>query len=340
MKKLSRRDFLKLLATGMGGIALEQFLVACGIKPTLVASDVIPSSTNPSPPAKPGETATSQDVQEDATPGITPELVVVRGGQPEEMVRKALDSLGGMQRFVPAGSTVVVKPNICVDYRTYEYAATTNPWVVGALVKLCLEAGAASVKVFDFPFGGTPEKAYANSGIKEQVEAAGGKMEIMSAFKFSSTKITSGINLTKTDAYQDALEADVLINVPIAKDHGTTRLSLGMKNLMGLIRDRGALHSRGIGQCIADLASLFRPTLTVIDAVRILTANGPTGGNLDHVRQLDTIIASPDIVAADAYATGLFGLTPQDIAYIPAAAGMGLGRMDLENIRIEEILLG
>jgi uncharacterized protein (DUF362 family) len=326
--------------TGMGGMALEQVLAACGIKPTPATPDIIPTATQTISTITPGEPGASPQVQEGATPAVIPDLVVVRGGQPEEMVRRALGSLGGIERFVPSGSTVVIKPNICVDYRTYEYAATTNPWVVGALVKMCLEAGASSVKVIDFPFGGTPEKAYANSGIKEQVEAAGGKMEIMSAFKFSSTKIPSGVNLTKTDAYQDALDADVLIDVPIAKHHGTTRLTLGMKNLMGLVRDRGALHSRGIGQCIADLASLFRPTLTVIDAVRILTANGPTGGNLDHVRQLDTIIASPDIVAADAYATSLFGLTPQDITYIPAAAGMGLGRMDVENIRVEEIIIG
>jgi uncharacterized protein (DUF362 family) len=340
MKNLSRRDFLKLLATGMGGVALEQFLTACGIKPTPVTPDINPSATTAIPTGIPAETAANPQIQEEATPGNIPDLVVVRGGQPEEMVRRALASLGGMERFVQAGSTVVIKPNICVDYRTYEYAATTNPWVVGALVKLCLETGAASVKVFDFPFGGTPEKAYINSGIKEQVEAAGGKMDIMSSFKFVSTKIPVGVNLKKTDAYQDALEADVLIDVPIAKHHGTTRLTLGMKNLMGLVRDRGALHSRGIGQCIADLASLFRPSLTVVDAVRILTANGPTGGNLDHVRQLDTLIASPDIVAADAYATRLFGLTAQDVAYIPAAAGMGLGRMDLENITTEEISLG
>ena len=337
MKKLSRRDFIKLLSTGTGGLLLEAFLSACGVD-LPPAATAVPSSTTTSIPALlPGETAMA--TQPDLTPRPIPDLVVVRGGEPEEMVRRALDSLGGIQRFVPSGARVVVKPNICVDYRSYEYAATTNPWLVGALVKLCLEAGAASVQVFDFPFGGTPEGAYKTSGIQEQVEAAGGRMEIMSAFKYAKTDIPLGVNLKKTQAYQDALEADVLIDVPIAKHHGTTRLTLGMKNLMGLILDRGAIHSRGIGQCIADLASLFRPALTVIDAIRILTASGPTGGDLADVQQLDTIIASPDIVAADSYATGLFGLSPRDIAYIPAAADMGLGRMDLENLTIEEISL-
>jgi uncharacterized protein (DUF362 family) len=112
-----------------------------------------------------------------------------------------------------------------------------------------------------------------------------------------------------------------------------------MKNLMGLVLDRGAIHQQ-LGQRIADLASLFRPTLTVVDAVRILKANGPSGGNLDDVQKLDTIIASPDIVAADSYATTLFGLQSEEIAYIAAAVKMGLGSSDLKSLKIEEINVG
>ena len=138
---------------------------------------------------------------------------------------------------------------------------------------------------------------------------------------------------------EDILKADVLINVPIAKDHSSTKLTLGMKNLMGVIWDRGVLHIN-LGQCIADLNALVRPQLTVIDAVRILTAYGPTGGSLSYVKKLDTVIACPDIVAADSYATSLFGLKPEDLAYIVAGTSMGLGRSDLQNMRIEEITLG
>jgi uncharacterized protein (DUF362 family) len=163
-------------------------------------------------------------------------------------------------------------------------------------------------------------------------------MEIMSYLKFKPTQIPNALDLKETEAYQEALDADVLINVPIAKHHGSTRLTLGLKNLMGLVLDRGALHVN-LGQRIADLGSLFRPKLTVIDAVRILTANGPTGGDLNDVKKLDTIIISPDIVAADSFATSLFGLTPSDIDYISSAASIGLGRMDLENLNIEEINL-
>jgi uncharacterized protein (DUF362 family) len=265
-----------------------------------------------------------------------PHLVVVRNGEPEELVRRALAALGGMERFVQRGDDVIIKPNICVGYHTYEYAATTNPWVVGAVVRLCLEAGARRVRVMDQPFASGPEEAYQRSGIEEQVKAAGGQMEIMSSFKFVSTEIPQGVDIKKWDMYEDALKADVLIDVPIAKHHSLARLTLGMKNLMGLIRNRSGMHS-DIGQRLADITSRFRPALTIVDAVRILTANGPTGGNLNDVKTLNTLIASPDIVAADSYAATLFGLRPDDLAYVRAGSKMGLGRSDLDNLKIEEI---
>ena len=264
---------------------------------------------------------------------------MARGGEPEELVRRAMTALGGMQKFVPSGANVIIKPNICVAYRTYEYAATTNPWVVGTLVKLCYEAGAASVKVMDSPFNGTQQQAYQFSGIKEQVEAAGGEMAYMLPYKFIPTKNPVAKVLKNVDVYEDILKADILINVPVAKNHSSSRLTLGMKNLMGVILDRNACHVN-LGQCIADLNALVRPQLTVIDAVRILTAYGPTGGSLSYVKKLDTVIACPDIVAADSYATSLFGLKPEDLAYIVAGTSMGLGRSDLQNMRIEEITLG
>ena len=254
-------------------------------------------------------------------------------------MRRAIAALGGMERFVPRDANVIVKPNICVAYHTYEYAATTNPWVVGAVVKLCLEAGARSVRVLDYPFGGSAEEAYEISGIAEQVKAAGGEMVVMPRMKFVSIDIPQARALKKSDVYDDALKADVLINVPIAKNHSLARLTLGMKNLMGLIRYREAVHGN-MGESLTDLTSLFRPKLTIVDAVRMLMANGPTGGNLDDVKQLNTIIASPDIVAADSYAATLFNLQPEELSYIKAGTQRGLGRSDLKNLHIEEINVG
>ncbi len=346
MSKLSRRDFLKATAAGVGALSLSAILEACGAeppKPTASTATPFPSPKQPSaiPPA-PTDTlpaTTEPPPTFTSTPAIPPDIVVTRGGEPEELVRRAMAALGGMQKFVAQGANVIIKPNICVAYRTYEYAATTNPWVVGALVKLCFEAGAASVKVMDNPFNGTQQQAYKMSGIKEQVEAAGGEMASMLPDNYVEMTIPNGKMLKKTAVYKDILNADVLINVPIAKQHSSSaRLTLGMKNLMGVVLDRGAIHTN-LGHCIADLNTVVRPQLTVIDAVRIMTANGPSGGSLSYVKKLDTVIASPDIVAADSYAASLFELKPEDLVYILDAANMGLGRSDLQKLKIEEISL-
>ena len=263
-------------------------------------------------------------------------LAVARGPDTEAIVRAAIESLGGMERFVKDGDDVIIKPNICVAYHTYEYAATTNPFVVGTLVGLCKEAGAGRVRVMDYPFGGRPEEAYERSGIAETVKSAGGEMEVMSGMKFRDTEIPDGRDIKKWPIYVDALDADVLINVPIAKHHSLARLTLGMKNLMGLIKDRNQLHFN-LGQRLADLTSLLRPQLTVVDAVRILTNHGPTSGQLNDVKVMNTVIASHDIVAADTYATTFFGLTGDDLPAIRAAVPMGLGTNDLTSVKVEEI---
>lgn len=191
----------------------------------------------------------------------------------------------------------------------------------------------------DYGFGGAPEEAYVRSGIQDQVLAAGGEMLPVRRLEFLPTELPEGLDLRQADIHEAALNSDVLINVPIAKHHGLARLTLGMKNLMGVILDRPAIH-RNLGQRLADLSSRLRPALTVIDAVRILLDHGPTGGSLEDVRKSDTVIASPDIVAADSYGATLFGLSPSDLAYIPAGESLGLGRSDLGALRIEEIVVG
>lgn len=340
MNRISRREFLRYCGIGLGALIGGGALAACrpGTTPTPTRSPAPPSTVPPTIPPTliPSATATPSPVPPTATPPSYPHLAVARGGEPEDLVRRALDALGGIGRFVHQGDDVIIKPNICTAYHTYEYATTTNPWVVGALVRLCLEAGARRVRVMDFPFGGSAEEAYINSGIQDQVLAAGGEMEVMARVKFVDTDIPDGLDLRRCAIYRDILDADVLINVPIAKHHSLARLTLGMKNLMGTIRDRPMMHSN-LGQRLADLSSRIRPALTVVDAVRILIAHGPTGGDLADVRKLDTVIASPDIVAADAYAATLFGLQPQDLSYVRAGTAMGLGRSDLENLWIAEV---
>jgi uncharacterized protein (DUF362 family) len=261
---------------------------------------------------------------------------VARGGDAAAITAAAIGARGGEQEFVHRGDDVIIKPNMCTGYHGPEYAATTNPDVVGQLVGLCRAAGAGRVRVMDSPFGSTADEAYSVSGIEAAVEKAGGTMELMSPAGFGNFRIPDGRDLTEWPIYRDILACDVLINVPIAKDHGLTRLTLGGKNFLGVVLSPGDLHSN-IGQRTADLVSVCRPTLTVVDAYRVLTANGPTGGDLNDVEKLDTVIASTDIVAADSYAATLFGLTGGDVPYVSAAAAMGLGEMDLEKVDIRKV---
>lgn len=322
---LSRRNFItNLLKIGAGAIATGTLglLAACtGSKENLSTIEEPVSTTRTLPLLSPAN---------------KPYIAVVRGEDVDVTVRSAINALGGMDRFVKKGNDVIIKPNICNASNTWEYASTTNPQVIASLVTLCLEAGAERVRVMDQPFGGTPEMGYKRSGVSEMVRAAGGEMEIMSPMKFRDFEIPEGIDIKKWPVYTDCLETDVLINVPIAKHHALARLTLGMKNLMGIIENRPQFHSN-LGQRIADLSSLVQPQLTVVDAIRILKNHGPTGGNLADVEQTNMIIASHDMVAADSYATRLFGLTPGDIPALRCAEHMRLGVTDLNSIEIEEI---
>ncbi len=308
----------------------RQFLQWAGL---LAASAAL---LGPGCAAKPGGDANAGRPAAPAPSGDQAYLAVARGNDPATITARALAAIGGIERFVKSGNDVIIKPNICVNYNPPEYAATTNPDVVATLVRLCLGAGARRVRVMDMPFGGTPASAYAISGIEDAVKAAGGEMEIMNPAKFVETTIPQGKDIQKWAIYRDIITADVLINVPIAKHHSLARLSLGLKNLLGTVTEPNKIHSN-LGQRIADLASVIRPTLTVVDAVRILVANGPTGGSLNDVRQTDTVIASHDFVAADAWAATLFKLKGADVPFIKAAAQMGLGTLELNDVKIEEI---
>jgi len=347
----SRRDFLRITATSAAALAFSEFLTACGvdeIPPTLTdvptsvppteAATQRPLPTNTSQPptkiAEPSATKTSQPTAT-ATEIPAPDLVVAHNGEPGQLVRQAIMAMGGMQKFVPKGADVILKPNVCVDNRTYEWAATTNPWVVGEVVKMCFEAGASNVRVMDQTWKRGMTEAYLMSGIMEQVQAAGGEMVWMPLEKFVPTELPLGRDLKSLAIYEDILNADVWINMPVAKHHMDAKLTLAMKNLMGVIADRPIIHEN-FGQRIADLASAFKPTLNVMDAVRVMMDNGPMGYAISDVKKMDTVIVSQDMVSIDAYTTRLFEMKPEDLEYVVRAADMGLGRMDVENLRIEE----
>jgi len=338
MKKLSRRQFLATASLlGAGALGLTLYMKTKGGGQSLPVSTKSPGGTSPpwtTPPpppvvSMPPRTLPPSPVASQAY------LSVARGANPVNVTRAAIDAIGGMRRFVKKGNNVIIKPNICVAYRTPEYASTTNPEVVGTIVTMAREAGAKRVRVMDFGWGGTMEEAYEKSGIRDAVEKAGGEMEIMAQMKYVKVDIPRGRDIKQWTVYKDVMEADALINVATPKTHGISLLTMGMKNLMGVILNRGMFHSN-IHQRVADLTSLVYPTLTILDAVRI-QRNGPDSGSLSDVTRLDTVIATHDIVAADAYGATLFGKKGEDIGFIKAGYDMGLGEMDLKKIDIKEI---
>lgn len=263
-----------------------------------------------------------------------PDLVVAKGASTPQVVRSALDAMGGMTRFITKGDIVVLKPNIGWD-RTPAYAATTNPDVVGTLAKLCFEAGAKKVKVFDNTVSDA-RRCYKQSGIADAAAAAGAEMIFMDSRKYREVKL-NGTALKTWPLYNDIFEADKVINIPIAKTHSLSVLTLAMKNWMGVMGGvRFRVHQR-LDESLVDLIRVIKPTLTVLDAVRILTANGPTGGDLDDVKRLDTIVVGTDQVAIDSFGATLFGMKGSDLNSVKLAAKAGLGVMDLSKLSIKRI---
>ena len=251
------------------------------------------------------------------------------------LVAQVLEPLGTISKFVTTGDRVVIKPNMAWD-RNPAQAANTHPQVVKALVELSLDAGAGKVMVFDRTCN-EERRCYVNSGIQDAmatVKDSRLKYYHPDSRKFVPVDIKRGKAIRRLEIYKDALEADTYINVPVAKHHSLSRLTLGLKNSMGVLGgNRGQMH-QNIGQKLADLATVIKPKLTVIDATRVLLRNGPQGGDIDDVKILDTVIASADPVACDAYATTLFDLQPEEISSTVAAYKLGLGEMDLAKMRI------
>lgn len=268
-----------------------------------------------------------------AAPG--PVVAVAEGSDHAAVTRRAINALGGMKRFVKPGNTVVVKPNMGWD-RSSEYAANTSPVVVRAIVEECLAAGAKKVKIFDRTCN-DERRCYVNSGIVPALKGMKNvEVKYLESERFRKTML-KGKTLKSWELYDEALYADVLINVPIAKHHGLSKLTIGLKNMMGIMGgNRGSIHTKLDG-ALADVNAVIKSHLVVVDATRILVAHGPQGGDLSDVRKLNKVIASTDIVAADAYATTLFGMKPADIPVTVAAYKRGLGEMNLDKMKIVKV---
>jgi len=262
-----------------------------------------------------------------------PELSVAEGESPAVITREALKTLGGMSRFVSRADKVLVKPNIGWD-RTPEMAACTNPEVVRALVEMAYEAGAREVIVMDHTIN-QAKRCYVRSGVQEAARQAGAKVLFAEEQRLKKVAL-KGEWLKEWSVFQDFLEVDRIINVPVAKVHSLSRVTLGMKNWLGAIGgSRNQLHQR-IDQSMVDLAAFFKPSLTVLDAYRILFRNGPQGGRVSDTKLMKTVIAGTDPVAVDAYGATFFDLKPAELLFLKLARDRGLGKSDLEKVRIEK----
>lgn len=250
------------------------------------------------------------------------------------LTREAVAALGGMGRFISRGDVVWIKPNIGWNRRP-EQAATTNPDVVATLVGLCYQAGAKKVIVSDNSCN--PALAsFARSGIQQAAQKAGADSFIMDERKFRAAALKGKV-LPRWEIYADVLGVNKLINVPIVKHHGLCRATLGMKNLMGIAGGERSRFHQDLNNTVADLAAFIRPALVVLDGIRVLTANGPVGGNLADVQRRDTVVAGVDQVAVDSFGATLLGLKPQDIGYIVEASNRRLGTMAFESLQPRRI---
>ncbi len=275
------------------------------------------------------------------TPSAVPDVAVVKGS-PAAAARACVEMLGGMKRFVRTGARVVIKPNMSFASEA-SYGTNTHPEVVAALARMCGEAGAASVLVLDNPLA-PAEQCLDRSGIRAACAGLGDIVQAPAGSRFfAEAEIPEAREMKSNDFLREVLAADVLIAAPTAKSHSSTGVSLGLKGMMGLIRNRGVMHSRyDLETAIVDLNTKLRAALTVVDGTYVLTTGGPGGPG--KVMQENTIIASADPVAADAVAVESFEwygrrFEARQVGHIRLAAERGLGRMDVAAMNVRRLTL-
>jgi len=269
------------------------------------------------------------------------DLVIAKNGTPSQLLQAAMAPLGGMGRFVKKGQRVVIKANIAWA-RTPEQACTNNPDLLSALIKMCYDTGAKRVAVWDHTCDNY-QFCFSRSGLKEAAQKAGA--DIFSGHGrnvYKQVEVQKGKKLKTAEVLRDVLESDVFINFPIPKHHFATELTLGMKNLIGIVWDMEQLHKIDLHQCIADINTVRKPDLVVMDAIRILTTNGPKGPG--KTEDIGEVITSTDIVAADAYAATFFKhpktgkpFKPEEIKFVKLASDLGLGEIDLAKVRVKKV---
>ncbi len=266
------------------------------------------------------------------------DLVAVRGGEPVEMFRRAMEEMGGLGLYVKPGQTVVLKPNASWDVPP-ERAANTNPALVTAIVEDCLKAGAHRVYVFDNTCDNW-ERSYENSGVADAVRQAGGQMLHAHLERYyQEVNIPGGKRMKTAKVFERLIDSDVFINIPVLKHHASTTITIAMKNLMGIVWDRRFMHRNDLHQCIADLCLYRKPDLNIVDAYLVMTQNGPKGTSEADLTRMRSLLVSSDILAVDAAGAMMLGHQPEDIGHLRIGAEMNLGNIKLDDLNIKRLVM-
>jgi uncharacterized protein (DUF362 family) len=323
MRNISRREMLERL--GAAGLVLGGAAALARLRFDRGSITAGPAKERPQ----------TRDYRLRDNPAELPKLVIAKNeAEPEALVRKAVAALGGMNRFISRGDIVVVKPNVGWD-RTPIHAANTNPRVVAEVVKLAYDAGAKRVVVTDASCN-EPNRCFQRSGIWKAAYDVGAEVVIPAAHRFRAMRLKGEI-LDEWPVYTPLINADKVINVPIAKHHNLSKYTAAMKNWYGSLGGRRNRLHQNIDVSIADLATFMQPTLTIVDAWRVLVRNGPQGGNIADAKEMRTLIASTDQVAADAWGCQLIGRSPEEIPYLKMGHERGLGTMHWKDLHWVEV---
>ena len=336
---MNRREFLHRCMTTAAAVVTWGGLAGCsrGKLPLPAPISAPPTAADRQPPTPPTADKVGSNRWDPSIVDV--DLSVARNMEPAELVRTALDNYGGIDAWVQAGDMVVIKPNLAWA-RQPAQAATTSPQVLAAVISLCKEAGAGEVLVVEHSCDTSAVTFDMSAARAVCMEAGVPLISLQDDRLYREIPLARGVNFASDLVAQDILDCDVYINLPIAKVHSATGVTLALKNQMGAVWDRGRYHSAGalsapggnLHQNIVSLGAALRPTLNIVDGTRALLSHGPKGPGL--VKELNTVIVSADIVAADAYAAKLLGKKPAEVPHIVMAQDLGLGRAHLESLKI------
>ncbi len=269
--------------------------------------------------------------------GGVPDIVAVRGGEPDAMFDRGMAAMGGMGRFVRRGQRVAIKTNASWDVPV-ELAGNTNPLLLQRIVRHCLEAGAREVLLFDHAIE-EYRRCREASGLDAIARDTGAKIVPAETEGYYERRAVGGKALADALVHQAVLEADVLISAPVLKHHGGTGMTAGIKNFMGAVWDRRMYHRNNLSQCIADFLLVRKPDLTVLDAYRVVTGNGPRARSAANVQLAKMQVISTDVVAADASGARILGRRPEDYEHVRLAHAMGFGEIDPARLAARRITL-